>query len=54
MNILITLKLSEQEEDTLIGNVPCILIGDKTYAVPSDQFAELQRFNIPYKVEHVG
>lgn len=54
MNILITLQLSKDEEDTLISNVPCILVKEGVYAVPSDCMADLRFLEIPYKVEPIS
>jgi len=54
MNILITAELSAEDACIVERQVPCVLIEEGIYAVPSDCMAELRRFNIPYRVEEVG
>ena len=53
MSILILEHLSEEDEDLLISNVPCIMFKPGCFAVPPDCFAELRRLNLPYRVEPI-
>lgn len=47
--VLVILADTEELYDLMVGQVPCVAIGDSYYVIPYDCKEELEAFNISYK-----
>lgn len=53
MKIIIVTVMNDEQEQALIGSVPCVLVGYKTYVVAHECEEDLIELNLFYIIREV-